>query len=120
LPILAWLLTLWAAWRWIGFLTGLVRLRRFEGTVRQEARRTVIGRGAYNVFLSVVALYVWADVMDLQPGEAFVGFMAAAMMCSLAIGIVAGFMQPQERNPETLDVCRVIGGRSEERTPPPT
>lgn len=99
----------WVAWRWLGFVAGLWRLRRFDDrAVRAEARRTVIGRGAYNVFFSVVVVYLWASVMNIQPGETFVGFLAAAMMCSLAIAIISFFMQPQERDPSTLDVCRVI------------
>jgi hypothetical protein len=44
----------------------------------------------------------------LQPSDVFVGFLAAAMMCSLAIGVASAFMQPQERDPATLDVCRVF------------
>ena len=103
----------WVAWRWIGFLLGLVRIREFEGPLRREARRSVIARGALNVFFSVAALYLWACVLDAQPGETFVGFLAAAMMCSLAIGVAAGFMQPEERTPETLDVCRVHPRRRE-------
>lgn len=99
---------MWAAWRWLGFGLGIWRLRSFpRGPVRDEARRTVIGRGAYNVFVTVIVTYVWASELAIQPGEAFVGFLAAAMMCSLAIAIAAGFMQPQERTPGTLDVCRV-------------
>ena len=105
--IVAGLLTAWIAWRWLGFVIGLVRVQRFEGPVRREARRTVIARGAWNVFLSVGAVYVWASVQGEQPSEVFVGFLAAALMCSLAVGIVAGLMQPQERTPETLSICRV-------------
>lgn len=114
--IVAGLLAVWVAWRWLGFLAGLWRVRRFEGPVRGEARRTVIARGAYNVFFTVIVVYLWASVLDAQPGETFVGFLAAAMMCSLAVGIVSFFMQPQERDAATLDVCRVIP-RS---TSPPT
>lgn len=110
------LLSAWVAWRWIGFLLGLVRIREFEGPLRREARRSVIARGAYNVFFSVAVLYLWAGVLGEQPGEAFVGFMAAAMMCSLAIGIAAGFMQPEERDPETLDLCRVMRRREAPQT----
>ena len=107
----------WVAWRWLGFFLGLYRLRSFErGPVRGEARRTVIGRGAVNVFLTVIAVYLWASVRGMQPSEVFVGFLAAAMMCSLAIAIVAGFMQPSERTPETLDVCSVL----RRSTSPPT
>jgi hypothetical protein len=105
LRIVAALLTVWVAWRWLGFAVGLLRVRRFEGPVRREARRTVIGRGAWNVFLSVVVVYLWAAVTREQPGEAFVGFLAATLMCSLVVGIVAGFMQPEPRTPETLSIC---------------
>ena len=114
--VVAALLSAWVAWRWIGFFAGLFRLRRFERPVRQEARRTVIARGAYNVFFSVAVTYVWAAELGAQPGETLVGFFAAAMMCSLAVGIVAFFMQPQERDPSTLDVVRVIPPRAS----PPT
>lgn len=107
MQVVAALLSAWTAWRWLGFVLGLLRLRRFtDRVVRAEARRTVISRGAYNVFFSVVAVYLWASALEVQPGETFVGFLAAAMMCSLAVGIVAFFMQPQERDPQTLDVCR--------------
>lgn len=105
--VVVWVFAAWAAWRWLGFLVGLARVRRFEGTVRREARRTVIARGAWNVFLSVVVLYLWAAIYELQPGTTFVGFLAAATMCSLAIGIAAGFMQPEERTRETLEICRL-------------
>ena len=107
--IVAALLCVWIGWRWIGFLLGAVRIRGFEeGPVRREARRTVVARGAINVFLSVAALYLWASIERLQPSDVFVGFLAAAMMCSLAIGVASAFMQPQERDPATLDVCRVF------------
>jgi hypothetical protein len=107
LRVVAAVLTVWIAWRWLGFFVGIARVRGFEGPPRREARRTVIARGAWNVFFSVIAVYLWALVTREQPGETFVGFMAAAMMCSLAIGIACGFMQPEERTPETLDVCRL-------------
>lgn len=110
--VVAALLTAWATWRWIGFVAGAVRLRRFESPVRREASRAVVARGAWNIFLSVVVVYGWALHLELQPNDAFVGFMAAAMMCSAAIGVIAWFMQPEERNAETLDVCRVIRPRS--------
>jgi hypothetical protein len=117
MKVVAALLTAWIAWRWFGFLLGITRIRRFEGPVRREARRTVIGRGAWNVFLSVALLYVWAAVTGSQPGTSFVGFLAAAMMCSLAIGVIAGFMQPEERTPETLSICRVGPTRYEDAGP---
>lgn len=105
--IVAALLSAWVAWRWLGFLIGLFRVRRFEGPTRREARRTVIARGAWNVFFSVALVYLWGSIYDRQPGADFVGFMAAAMMCSLAIAVAVGFMQPEERTPETLSICRV-------------
>ncbi len=67
----------------------------------------MIGRGAFNVALSVVTFYVWAAATGRQPGESFVGFMAAATMCSIAVGIVAGFMQPAERDLKALGICRI-------------
>ena len=105
--IVAILLTAWVAWRWLGFFVGLVRVGRFEGPVRREARRTVIARGAWNVFLSVALIYFWSAISHEQPGDAFVGFLAAVLMCSLAVGIVAGFMQPEVRTPATLSICRL-------------
>ncbi len=105
--IVAGLLTAWIAWRWLGFVAGLFRVRRFVGPVRREARRTVIARGAWNVFFSVAVIYLWAAINRDQPGEVFVGFLAATLMCSLAVGIVAGFMQPEQRTPETLSICRL-------------
>ncbi len=116
--IVAYALSAWIAWRWIGFLLGLARLRSFEkGPVRREARRTVVARGAINVFLSVAVLYLWAAILRMQPSDVFVGFLAAAMMCSLAIGVASAFMQPQERTVETLDVCRVFRRSVRQREP---
>jgi hypothetical protein len=107
LRIVAGLLTAWVAWRWIGFLVGLVRVQRFEGPVRREARRTVIARGAWNVFGSVALIYLWAAIGRAQPSDVFVGFLAAVLMCSLAVGIAVGFMQPEVRTPATLSICRL-------------
>lgn len=100
--------TVWVAWRWAGFVIGAGRLRVFRGAARREARRAVVSRGALNVFFSVAVLYAWAFALELQMAETFVGFLAATMMISLALGIAAAFMQPEERTPETLDVCRVL------------
>lgn len=99
---------LWVTWRWLGFVVGVGRLRFFRGPARREARRTIVGRGALNVFFSVAVVYIWAFALELQLAETFVGFLAAMMMISLAIGVAATFMQPEQRRPETLDVCRVI------------
>lgn len=103
--------SVWVAWRWLGFLVGLARLRTFTGPVRREARRTVISRGAVNVFFSVAVVYIWAFALELQLAETFVGFLAATMMISLAIGTAAAFMQPERRTPETLEVCRLRRSR---------
>jgi hypothetical protein len=111
LRVVAALLTAWAAWRWLGFFLGFARVRRFHGPVRREARRTVVARGAWNVFLSVVVLYVWTSTVGSEPGQALVGFLAAMLMCSLVIGVASGFMQPAERTPETLEVCRIRSRR---------
>lgn len=109
LRVVAWVLTVWVAWRWLGFLRGFIRMFGFEpGPVRSEARREVVGRGAYNVLFTVVAVYLWADVWDAELGEAFVGFLAAAMTCSVAIGIASRFMQPQERTRATVGICSVL------------
>lgn len=71
----------------------------------------MISRGALNVFFSVAVVYVWAFALELQIAETFVGFLAATMMISLAIGMAAAFMQPEKRTPETLVVCRVLPSR---------
>ena len=100
------LLSIWTGVRWLGFGLGILRLARFKGPVRREARRTVINRGAINVFLSVASLFLWAEGLQLRMSQSFVGFLAAAMMCSLAVGVAAAFMQPEERTPETVGICR--------------
>ena len=99
-------LSVWTGVRWLGFALGILRLQRFDGVTRREARRTVVNRGAVNVFLSVASLLLWAEAMQLRMSQSFVGFLAAAMMCSLAIGVAAAFMQPKERTPETVGICR--------------
>lgn len=104
--------SIWVAWRWVGFFVGLGRLHQFEGPARREARRTVVSRGALNVFFSVAVVYVWAFALELQLAETFVGFLAATMMISLAIGVAAAFMQPESRTPETLGVCRLLLNRT--------
>lgn len=111
-------LTAWTAWRWIGFFVGLLRIRTFRRPLRREARRTVINRGAINIFVSVAALYLWAFALRLQLTNVFVGFLAAAMMCSLAVGIASAFMQPEHRDPETLEICRIVR-RPRTPAPPP-
>jgi hypothetical protein len=107
LKVVAFVLSAWTALRWLGFLLGLTRVPLFAGPQRREARRTVINRGAINVFLSVLAVYLWAIALGLQLTEVFVGFLAAATMCSLAVGIASTFMQPEERTPETIGICRL-------------
>jgi hypothetical protein len=104
----AFILSVWTAVRWLGFTLGILRLARFEGIVRREARRTVINRGAINVFLSVASLLLWAEALQLRMAPTFVGFLAAAMMCSLAVGVAAAFMQPEERTAETVGICRFM------------
>lgn len=99
-------LTIWTCVRWLGFGLGILRLKRFIGPVRREARRTVINSGAINVFLSVGSLFLWAESEQLRLSPSFVGFLAAAMMCSLAVGVAAAFMQPEVRTPETVGLCR--------------
>lgn len=75
--------------------------------MRREARRTVVGRGAWNIAFTIVLVYIWAAVDHRQPGEQFVGFLAAVMMCSLFVGIASFFMQPEDRNRDTLEICRL-------------
>lgn len=100
--------TLWVIWRWLAFLVGIGRLRFFTGPVRREARRTVVAFGAITVFLTVAVIYMWAFALELQLAETFVGFLAAMMTISLAIGVAVTFMQPEQRRPETIGVCRLI------------
>lgn len=114
--ILAVVSTVAVAWRWLGFWVGAGRIRRFEGPVKREARRTVVNRGAINVFASVIVVYLWALALELQLTEAFVGFLAAATMCSLAVAVAAAFMQPERRTPATLGICR-LGWPGRQRTP---
>jgi len=105
---IALILSIWTGVRWLGFGLGALRLARFEGPIRREARRTVINRGAINVFLSVASLLLWAEALQLRMSQSFVGFLAAAMMCSLAVGVAAAFMQPEERTPQTVGICRFM------------
>ena len=100
------ILSIWTGVRWLGFVLGVLRLKRFTGPPRREARRTVINRGAVNVFLSVASLLLWAEANQLRMAPSFVGFLAASMMCSLAVGVAAAFMQPEERTAETVGICR--------------
>ena len=78
----------------------------------------MVGRGAWCVFFAIVAVYLWAESYDVQPGEAFVGFLAATIMCSLAVATIAWFMQPEERTPGTIDVVR-LRWRGPSEAPPP-
>lgn len=107
MKVAAFVLSAWTSLRWLGFLLGLTRVPLFKGPQRREARRTVVNRGAINVFLSVVAVYLWAVAARVQLTEVFVGFLAAASMCSLAIAMASAFMQPEERTPETIGICRL-------------
>lgn len=107
------------AWRWLGFFAGLTRLHKYRGPPHREARRTVVSRGALNVFGSVIVVYTWAFALELQLAETFVGFLAATMMISLALGVVVAFMQPEERTPETLDVCKIVRGPTRGAPPQP-
>ena len=113
--LVASLVTLWAALRWLGLLTGLVRMRKLTGPVRREARRSAIGHLAIDVFVSVAALYSWAFALQLQPVGRFVGLMAAVMMISLCAAVMTWFMQPEERTPEVWALFRL---RSTSRPPP--
>jgi hypothetical protein len=101
------LLSAWAASRWVGFVVGAARARRFEGGVRKQARRTVVAHGAVTMFVSAGAFYAWAFALDLQPAETLVGFIAAALMIALALGLANALMQPAERTPETIGICRL-------------
>lgn len=108
MSIAAALLGAWAAWRWIGFVAGLVRLLGLDGATRREARRTLIGHGAIDVFFSVCAIYLWALALDAQPTETFVAFMAATVMISLAVGVASRLMQPPVRLPHTIGIARIL------------
>jgi hypothetical protein len=105
--IVAGLLSAWAGLRWVGVGAGAVRAFAFAGPVRREALRACITRGATTVWISVGALYAWAQALRLQPRAELVGFLAACLMCSLAAGVAASFMQPEWRTPQTLGVAHV-------------
>ncbi len=60
-----------------------------------------------NVFWSVAALYAWTAALRLEPTEPLVGFIAAVLMVSLVAAVLAAFMQPAERSPESLDLFRI-------------
>lgn len=107
MEVVAAFVSAWAAWRWLGFVAGAVRVRRFEGPARREARRTVVAHGAVTVFVSAAGFYAWAFALDLQPADTLVGFVAAVLVISLAVGVAAALMQPAERTPETIGICRM-------------
>ena len=113
--VVASLVTLWAVLRWLGLIAGLIRMRKLDGPVRREARRSAIGHLSLDVFLSVAALYSWAFALQLQPVGRFVSAMAAVMMISLCAAVVAWFMQPEERSPEVWALFRL---RPTSRPPP--
>lgn len=116
-PVLTVVLASWACIRWTGVLAALVRARRFEGPQRRECRRAIVTRASTSVLVSVAALYAWAQWQRLQPADNFVGFIAAVVLGSMAVGSAAAFMQPKERTPETLDIFRVLPGRRVEPAP---
>lgn len=86
---------------------GLARVRRLSGPVRREGRRASVTRVAMNVFWSVVALYAWTSALRVQPTPGLVGFLGAALVFSLVAAVLAAFMQPPERSPETLGLFRL-------------
>ena len=104
--IVASLLTAWVAFRWLGLLAGLLRIRRLDPSLGREARRAAVSHVAIDVFLSVSGLYAWAYALRLQPVDRFVGLMAAVLMLSLVTGVLAWFMQPEERSPEVWRIFR--------------
>lgn len=101
-------LAAWTALRWTGLLLGVVRMRRLDGPVRREARRAAIGRTALNVVVSVATLYAFALALELQPTEAFVGLLGGLIMIALVVWAAAGFMQPAERDPRTIELFRLL------------
>ena len=107
MKLLAVLLGAWAALRWTGFAVGWARMRRLDGQVRGEARRSVVVRASLNVFVSVAALYAWSAALRLAPAPGLVGLMALLMVLALVAAVTAGFMQPAERSPESLDLFRL-------------
>jgi uncharacterized membrane protein (DUF441 family) len=100
--------TAWAAWRWLGFVAGTLRIRRYPaGPVRKEARRAVVQSGSWTIWVTTGAVVAWMAAADVRLTENFGGFVAAVLMGSLAVGVAAAMMQPAERTPETLDICRL-------------
>ncbi|HVE91981.1 MAG TPA: GNAT family N-acetyltransferase [Actinomycetota bacterium] len=90
--------------RWLTTGAGVARTRRLEGPIRGEARRAVTTRVSVNVFLSVLAIFVWAIVLQVQPTNLFTGFLGMLLMVSLFAAAAAGFMQPACRSPESLNL----------------
>jgi hypothetical protein len=97
LRIVALALTAWAAWRWFRFVVGIGETFVMpQGAERRLLRQRWVGFGALSVFLTVVAILLWASELGRQPGAAFIGFLAAAVMCSLVVAIIVKFMSSAE------------------------
>jgi hypothetical protein len=97
LPILWVVLTAWIGWRWFRSIFGVIEVARApRGAERRHVRRAVIGYTASSVFLTVFAVLLWTAALARQPSADLNGFLAAALMCSLAIGIIVKFMSAAE------------------------
>ena len=95
--LLALTLTAWVAWRWLRFVVGTIETVFMPGGAeRRRIRQRWISFGAISVLLTVAAILLWGSELGRQPGAAFVGFLAAAVMCALAVGIIAKFMSAAE------------------------
>jgi hypothetical protein len=105
LRLLAIALTVWVATRWLRFVVGLGETFFMPpAPERRRLRQAWIGSGAVTVVLTVVTVLLWASELGRQPGAAFIGFLAAAVICSLAISIIVRFMASAEESaPEGVD-----------------
>jgi hypothetical protein len=100
LRILALALTVWVATRWLRFLVGVGEtFVMTPAPERRRLRQAWIGSGAATVVLTVVAVLMWASELGRQPGASFIGFLAAAVICSLAVSIIVRFMASAEESP---------------------
>lgn len=106
--LLAAVVSVWVVVRWAGLVLGVVRLRRFGGEVRGEAVRAAVSRFGVNVVLSLVPFYLLVSTLRLRPKPVLVGTVAGIVAWSVVAGVMAAFMQPKERTPETLDMFRLI------------
>lgn len=105
--VLASVLSLWAAYRWVGLAFGVARVRRFRDQARGEARRSCVVRTSWNVVWTVTASLSWVQALQLRPRPNTTGFASMLLILALLAAVTASFMQPRERTPETLWIFRL-------------